>query len=202
MANRLQQANPNQLPPLQVALLPPILLAGLSFLPRVSANPRLVASFWGSAAILLVFFFLLRRHVIRTGHKLHYESVPAKVHYIQGLMQFCIYVYWGKYWSPVYQQAPLILAQLVFLYGLDMLICWWRRDNWVLGFGPFPIILSTNLFLWYKDEWFFLQFLMDIQSFSHCAFPFFNRSAHNENHLDHLGGGDRHNSPSPSTHLS
>jgi hypothetical protein len=160
MANRLQQANSNRLSPLQLALLPPILLAGLSFLPRVSANPRLVASFWGAAAILLVFLFLLRRQVIRAARQLQYDFLPAKVHYIQGLMQFCIYVYWGKYWSPVYHQAPLILAQLVVVYGLDMLVCWWRRDKWVLGFGPFPIILSTNLFLWYKDDWFFLQFLM------------------------------------------
>jgi Sel1 repeat-containing protein len=160
MADRLEYSNPNRLPPFQLALLPPILLAGLSFLPRVSANPRLVASFWGAAGILLVFLFLLRRHVLRAGRKLHYEFVPARVHYIQALMQSCIYVYWGKYWSPVSQQAPLVLAQLVFLYGLDMLVCWWRRDKWVLGFGPFPIILSTNLFLWYKDDWFFLQFLM------------------------------------------
>jgi len=43
---------------------------------------------------------------------------------------------------------------------LDMLVCWWRRDKWILGFGPFPIILSTNLFLWFREDWFFLQFLM------------------------------------------
>src|SRR5258708_2050210 len=30
----------------------------------------------------------------------------------------------------------------------------------MLGFGPFPIILSTNLFLWFKQDWFYLQFLM------------------------------------------
>jgi hypothetical protein len=41
-----------------------------------------------------------------------------------------------------------------------MLLCWWRRDTWILGFGPFPIVLSTNLFLWFKDDWFFLQFLL------------------------------------------
>jgi hypothetical protein len=41
-----------------------------------------------------------------------------------------------------------------------MLVCWSRRDKWILGFGPIPIILSTNLFLWFKDDWFFLQFAM------------------------------------------
>ncbi|HSU69214.1 MAG TPA: tetratricopeptide repeat protein, partial [Tepidisphaeraceae bacterium] len=50
--------------------------------------------------------------------------------------------------------------QIVFVYGLDMLLCWSRRDEWILGFGPFPIVLSTNLFLWFKDDWFFLQFLL------------------------------------------
>jgi hypothetical protein len=54
----------------------------------------------------------------------------------------------------------MILAQIIFVYALDMLVCWWRRDKWILGFGPLPIILSTNLFLWFRDDWFFLQFLM------------------------------------------
>jgi hypothetical protein len=41
-----------------------------------------------------------------------------------------------------------------------MLVSWWRQDDWILGFGPFPIVLSTNLFLWFRDDWLFLQFLM------------------------------------------
>ena len=40
------------------------------------------------------------------------------------------------------------------------LVCWSRRDKWVLGFGPFPIVLSTNLFLWFRDDWFYLQFAL------------------------------------------
>ena len=49
---------------------------------------------------------------------------------------------------------------MVFLYVLDMLVCWSRRDNWILGFGPIPIIFSMNLFLWFRDDWFYLQFVM------------------------------------------
>ena len=30
------------------------------------------------------------------------------------------------------------------------------RQQYVLGFGPFPIVFSTNLFLWFKDDWFVL----------------------------------------------
>ncbi len=76
------------------------------------------------------------------------------------LMHSSVYAYWGWYWVEVYRHIPLILAQVVFLYVLDMLVCWFRRDNWILGFGPIPIIFSMNLFLWFRDDWFYLQFVM------------------------------------------
>ena len=137
-----------------------LLLGAFSFLPRVSGDPRLAESFWGAAAALLILFLALRHHVARTKRTLSYEVVLRKVHYVQLTMQACVYAYWGWYWREVYHFAPLILAQLVFAYALDMMVCWWRRDKWILGFGPFPIILSTNLFIWFRDDWFFLQFLM------------------------------------------
>ena len=49
--------------------------------------------------------------------------------------------------------------QGVFAYAFDMLLWRSRRRAYVLGFGPFPIIFSTNLFLWFRDDWFYLQFL-------------------------------------------
>jgi len=156
----LHKSNSSGFGALRLAFVPISVLIALSLIPRVSTSPLLVGSFGGAAGVLLIILFVLRHYVGRTGRTLRYEFVPAKVHYVQALMQFCVYVYWGKYWPQVYPQAPLVLAQIAFVYGLDMLVCWWRRDKWVLGFGPFPIILSTNLFLWYKDDWFFLQFLM------------------------------------------
>jgi TPR repeat protein len=75
-------------------------------------------------------------------------------------MHSCLYLYWGWYWREVYDYVPLILVQIVYVYALDMLLCWSRRDRWIAGFGPIPIILSTNLFLWFRDDWFFLQFVM------------------------------------------
>ena len=33
-------------------------------------------------------------------------------------------------------------------------------ETYTLGFGPFPIVFSINLFLWFKPDWFYLQFLM------------------------------------------
>jgi hypothetical protein len=54
----------------------------------------------------------------------------------------------------------MLVAQLVFAYGFDMLLSWSRRESYTLGFGPFPIIFSTNLFLWFRDDWFYLQFAL------------------------------------------
>ena len=86
--------------------------------------------------------------------------VPLAPHYVQLIVQLCIYAYWGWYWRPVYDHIGLIVAQLALAYSLDMLLSLTRRRRWVFGFGPFPIILSTNLFLLFKPEWFYLQFAM------------------------------------------
>ena len=39
-----------------------------------------------------------------------------------------------------------------------MLLVWSRRDVYTLGFAPFPVVVSINLFLWFKPDWFYLQF--------------------------------------------
>jgi tetratricopeptide (TPR) repeat protein len=152
--------HPNRIPPLALACGGALLLAGFAALPRVSANPRLAGSVLGAAAGLLVLLFLVKRDASRRARTLSYRFVPHKVHYVQLAMHSSLYSYWGWYWHQVYLFLPLVAAQILFAYVLDMLVCWRRRDQWVLGFGPFPIVLSTNLFLWFKDDWFFLQFLM------------------------------------------
>ena len=159
-ARRSENELGEHLPPLALALFPLGFLAGLSFLPRISAHPRLAGAFLGATCVLLALYLLLCHTVRGTGRQLRYEFVPVKVHYVQATMQACIYAYWGQYWREVYDHVPLIAGQLVFAYGLDMLVSWLRRDDWVLGFGPFPIIFSTNLFMWFRDDWFFLQLLM------------------------------------------
>jgi hypothetical protein len=151
---------PGRIPPLRLALALIVLLACCVFLPTVNANPRLVWSVLGAAGSLLVFLFVLSRRVAGTGRALRYEFVPRPVHVVQLAMQASLYAYWGWYWSAVYREIPLIIAQLFFVYALDMLVCWSRRDKWILGFGTFPIVLSTNLFIWFKPDWYFLQFLM------------------------------------------
>jgi hypothetical protein len=60
----------------------------------------------------------------------------------------------------VYESAPLLAAQLVFAYATEMLLIWSRRSTYTLGFALFPVVFSINLFLWFKPDWFYLQFLM------------------------------------------
>ena len=122
--------------------------------------PALRASFWGFGAGLLLWLYWLYGESLRRHRRLEFEFAPRKHHYIQAAVQIAVYVYWGWYWQEVYDEAGLIVAQIVFAYAFDSLLCWGRRDKWILGFGPFPIILSANLFIWFRDEWFYLQFLM------------------------------------------
>ena len=144
-----------------VLWLPLVMTGGLvllSFVQRVQNNPVLFWSFWGSAALLVVWQGSLFRRSKALGLAVRTELRPQ--HYIQALVHLSVYAYWGWYWRPVYDFAWLLTAQLVFAYAFDMLLCWSRRHTYVLGFGPFPIIFSTNLFLWFRDDWFYLQFFM------------------------------------------
>jgi hypothetical protein len=125
----------------------------------VQQNALLTRSFWASCLGLLVWQGLLTLRGAARNPVL-ILTPPRTQHYVQAMCQFSIYAYWGWYWRTVYDHAWLIIAQLLFIYAVDMLLSWTRRGSYVLGFGPFPIIFSTNLFLWFKDDWFYLQFLM------------------------------------------
>lgn len=135
-------------------------LLGLTLLPRIRANDALVWSFWAAAAVLLAWQALLAARAWRDGAPSLRLTRPRAQHYVQSLCQLGIYVYWGWYWPPVYDFFPLLAAQLLFAYAFDVLLAWSKREDYLLGFGPFPIVFSTNLFLWFKDEWFSFQFVL------------------------------------------
>ena len=132
----------------------------VSLVARVNTQPLLTNAFWSAGAVLLIWqgaLYLYCRHS-STGRSFQLSIRPQ--HYLQAGVQLAVFGYWGWYWQPVYDMAWLLVAQLLFAYTFDMLLQWSRRENYVIGFGPFPIIFSTNLFLWFRDDWFYLQFLM------------------------------------------
>jgi len=114
--------------------------------------------FWAVTVVLFSWWLALLIGVHRSGRVLNFEVVLKKQHYSQVSIQSSLLLYWGWYWPPVYAFLPFILAQLVFAYAFDMLLVWSRRDTYTLGFAPFPVVVSINLFLWFKPDWFYLQF--------------------------------------------
>jgi hypothetical protein len=166
------------LSPGRAFVLPLMFTAGLlavALYPTVPQIPRLRWSFLGTGAVLLAWNIVVLACALRKQRVLTLEIVLRKQHYVQACAHTSILLYWGWYWRPVYESAYLIVAQLFFAYAFDMLLSWSRRDTYTLGFGPFPIILSTNLFLWFRLEWFYLQFLMIAVGFAAKEFIRWNK---------------------------
>lgn len=141
-------------------------LALFALLPSVRQQPALMHSLLGTAALLAVWGLALLLTAKGRHRLLVLEVVLRKQHYLQACAHLSIFAYWGWYWPEVYESAHLIAAQLAFAYAFDMLLAWSRRETYTFGFGPFPIIFSTNLFLWFKPDWFYLQFLMIATGFA------------------------------------
>jgi tetratricopeptide (TPR) repeat protein len=160
---------PTLLPPARALALPfafTLLLFALSLLPTVRQTSHLLWSFWGAGAALLVWIAGMFLAARSRGRTFALDIALRKQHYLQACSHISILLYWGWYWREVYHAAPLIAGQLAFAFAFDALLSWTRRDAYTLGFGPLPIVFSTNLFLWFKPEWFYLQFLMVAVGFS------------------------------------
>jgi len=137
-----------------------IALGLLTSVGRVRSSPALTWSFWGAAGALLAWQAWLLARARREGPPPSFTVVLRAQHYLQACLQLSVFAYWGWYWRPAYDHAWLLVAQLCFAYAFGILLAWSKREPYGLGFGAFPIVLSTNLFLWFRDDWFYLQFLM------------------------------------------
>jgi len=137
-----------------------LLLAAFTALPAVRESPRQLWSFLIASGALAAWSLGLWATALQKGRALSAKIVIRRPHWLQPLVQGAIYIYWGMHWPQVGKSAPLIAAQIVFAYAFDMLLAWSTGDEYELGFGPFPIILSMNLFMWFKPDWFYWQFVM------------------------------------------
>ena len=140
----------------------------MALTPRIQSNATLIWSFVAAAVFLAGWLTYLLSRANKEGHSYSLEVGLRPQHYIQACVQFSVYAYWGYHWElvpdsgirPVYDHALLMLGQIIFAYAFGMLLSWSRRQSYSLGFGPIPIIFSVNLFLWFRDDWFYMQFLM------------------------------------------
>ena len=129
----------------------------LAFTPRVQSNATLAYSVIGAALVWAPGRFS-RSDSTRSGQTFGFKWwCAAALHSDDGAVQ--VYLYWGYYWRPVYDHLWLLAAQVLFAFSLTC-CCPGRANAITLGFGPIPIIFSTNLFMWFRDDWFYLQFLM------------------------------------------
>lgn len=135
-------------------------LLAMTALPRIRESEALTTSFFGAAGALTLLLAVTAVVLARRAQTPEMVTVVRRAHWVQACMHLCVFSYWGAYWEPVRHHAPLIVAQLVFVHAFEMLVFWLRGKPWTLGFGRFPIIFSTNLFLWFRDDVFALQFVM------------------------------------------
>jgi hypothetical protein len=147
--------------PLAMPLACSVGLALLGFVPPIRDDANFFWSLQAAAGLLLAWLAVVYVSAARAGRSLTVQIALRPQHYVQACAHTSIFLYWGWYWPVVYDEAiPRIISQLVFAYAFDMLLNWSQRDGYTLGFGPFPIIFSTNLFLWFKPGWFHLQLAM------------------------------------------
>jgi len=135
-------------------------IAVAAFAVFTRSNATLVRTFVGAGIALVVWSAVLFASARRSNRTLVLEFAPRKQHWMQACAQGSVLLYWGWYVPLVYTFLPFVGVQLLFAYAIDSLLSWSRRDRYALGFGPFPVVLSTNLFLWFRLDWFHWQLAM------------------------------------------
>ena len=150
------------LSPGRALALPGAFIVALALFGVVAVRQQAVmfASFMGAAVAAGAWAVVLYAKARSAGRTLKLAWTPKPQHWVQAIAQVMVYYWWGRYVPIVGAFAPLIAAQLLFAYAVEGLLNWSRRDTYSFGFGPFPIILSINLFLWFLPNWFYWQFAM------------------------------------------
>jgi hypothetical protein len=112
---------------------------------------------WGAALVALCVAVIVRR----SGGGAISTSVRLRPnHMIPATFQVLIFGYWALYWEPLMGHAWALGVQLLFAYTLDLAIGVWTERTWRVGLAPVPIVLSTNLFVWFTGSGFWLFFLI------------------------------------------
>ncbi len=163
----LKQGDPPTRSSTRVALALPLALSlaiGASRL--MTSIPTLARTFLVTAGVLLAWCAVLWIAAARANRSLGIEIVARPQHWVQALTQATLIFYWALNTPLVVAFVPFIGIQLVFAYAYESLLTWTRRDVYTLGFGPFPIVFSINLFLLFKPDWFYWQFVLIALGFS------------------------------------
>ena len=85
---------------------------------------------------------------------------PRSSHIVQSSAQGIVYVAWVFAWPVAQEHLVLLFAQICFAYLCDSSISWFKHGNYRLNLAPIPIVFSTNLFLFFKDDYFLWQWVL------------------------------------------
>ena len=135
-------------------------LSGFLLHPGVQRTPGMFWAFVVAVAGILVWTAWLYSAARHRSEGLVLDFVLRTPHWMQTLAQGALLVWWGAFVSLVPAWAPLIIAQLLLAVAVESLFSLTRRGRYSLGLGPVPVVFSVNLFLWFTEPWFFLQFAM------------------------------------------
>ena len=73
-------------------------------------------------------------------------------HILPMSLQTIIFLYWSVYWVETVDHMSYVAFQLLFAYLIDAALSLQRHKTWGITMGPFPIVFSTNLFVWYQGS--------------------------------------------------
>jgi hypothetical protein len=73
-----------------------------------------------------------------------------RTHVLPMTLQFILFLYWSVYWVETANHMAFVGAQLLFAYLVEGALNLSRQGKWAVGLGPFPIVFSINLFVWYQ----------------------------------------------------
>ena len=158
--------------PLVIGLMGALTL--MLFCPKISASSAVSSSLlMATCGVGLLIMWAIRirvRSARRTSVELGARSededqwgISVRIqrpHLIQTFAQSIVYLGWFASWGVARDQLALLLAQILFAYLVDMALVWRKYRFYRLGFGPIPIVLSTNLFLFFKEDAYYWQWLM------------------------------------------
>jgi hypothetical protein len=134
-------------------------VAGISLVPASRQSPKVFWSLLGVSLFLAAMERGARVDDCERGRILATQTVLLRQHYMQACIQGSLLFVLGMVLA-----AGVLRWHISFLRNFCLptlsTCCSSGRDATptALGFGPFPVVFSINLFLWFRPEWFYFQF--------------------------------------------
>lgn len=124
-------------------------------------NAHLIA--YGAMACWFVALWLRQR---AGGPAFVREQAITRIQALQPCVQLTILTYWAVYWPELRTHAGWITLHIGFAYLADAAFAWTLGRTWRITLGIFPVVFSTNLFLYYADHNMLYAYLLYLVAFA------------------------------------